>query len=90
VDSAFNWKPEQSLLQKLTDLARQTGQSPEIIVTEAVMLYVEKQLKKPTIEKIVLSERDWDIMVTGLQNPPEANEALKAAIKEHQEKYGKW
>jgi uncharacterized protein (DUF1778 family) len=90
VDSAFNWKPEQTLLQKLTDLARQTGQSPEIIVTEAVKLYVEKQLEKSTIEEIVLSERDWDIVVTALENPPEANEALKAAIKEHQDKYGKW
>ena len=29
-------------------------------------------------------------MVSALENPPEANEALKAAIKEHQEKYGKW
>jgi uncharacterized protein (DUF1778 family) len=53
-------------------------------------LYLKKQSEKPVIEKIVLSERDWDIMVTTLENPPEANEALKAAIKEHQDKYGKW
>lgn len=90
MDSAFNWKPEQTLLQKLSDLARQTGQAPEIIVTEAVKLYVEKQLEKSMTEEIVLSERDWDIMMTALENPTEANEALKAAIIEHQEKYGKW
>jgi uncharacterized protein (DUF1778 family) len=41
-------------------------------------------------EEIVLSERNWDIFVSALDNPPEANEALKAAITEHQEKYGKW
>lgn len=40
-------------------------------------------------EQIVLSDRDWDVFVLGLENPPEPNEALKAAIKEHQEKYGK-
>lgn len=43
-----------------------------------------------TPEEIVLSERDWDIFVSALENPPSPNEALKAAIKEHQEKYGKW
>ncbi|WP_017721021.1 type II toxin-antitoxin system TacA family antitoxin [Kamptonema formosum] len=44
----------------------------------------------PEPESIVLSERDWDIFVSALENPPEPNEALKAAIKENQEKYGKW
>ncbi|MBR8838985.1 MAG: DUF1778 domain-containing protein [Stigonema ocellatum SAG 48.90 = DSM 106950] len=43
-----------------------------------------------TPEKIVLSERDWDIFVSALENPPEPNEALKAAIKEYHEEYGKW
>lgn len=41
-------------------------------------------------EQIVLSNRDWDLFVSVLENPPEPNETLKAAIKEHQEKYGKW
>lgn len=44
----------------------------------------------PEIEKIVLSEQDWEIVTSALENPPEPNEALKAAIKEYQEKYGKW
>jgi uncharacterized protein (DUF1778 family) len=44
----------------------------------------------PEVEQIVLSERDWEIFASAIENPPEPNEALKAAIKEHQEKYGKW
>ncbi len=40
--------------------------------------------------KMVLSERDRDIFMAALENPPEPNEALKAAAKRHQEKYGKW
>ncbi len=89
MESTFNWKPEQTLLQKLIDFARQTGQSPEIIVTEAVKLYLEHS-EKQSIEEITLSERDWDIVVSALENPPSANQALKAAIREHQQKYGKW
>ncbi|MGK7901931.1 MAG: DUF1778 domain-containing protein [Hormoscilla sp.] len=44
----------------------------------------------PEPEPIVLSDRDWEIFSSALLNPPAANEALKAAIKEHQEEYGKW
>jgi uncharacterized protein (DUF1778 family) len=44
----------------------------------------------PEPEKIVRSERDWEIFREAIENPPEPNEVLKAAIKEHQEKYGKW
>ena len=44
----------------------------------------------PEIEQIVLSDRDWEIFASAIENPPEPNEALKAAIKEYQEEYGKW
>ncbi len=44
----------------------------------------------PPPEEIILSERDWEIFVSALENPPEPKEALKAAFKKHQEKYGKW
>jgi uncharacterized protein (DUF1778 family) len=40
----------------------------------------------PEPEKIVLKERDWEIFREAVENPPEPNEALKAAIKDHQEK----
>lgn len=43
MDSTFDWKPEQTLLEKLINLARQRGESPESIVSEAVMLYIETQ-----------------------------------------------
>lgn len=41
-------------------------------------------------EKMILSERDMDLFMATLENPPQPNEALKAAIKNHQKKYGKW
>ncbi len=44
----------------------------------------------PEPEPIVLSDRGWEIFESALLSPPAANEALKAAIKEHQEEYGKW
>ncbi|GJD18627.1 hypothetical protein RIVM261_035830 [Rivularia sp. IAM M-261] len=90
MEYTFSWKPESTLLQKLIIFAESTGKVPEEVVTEAVKLYLEKQPEKPVVEKIVLSERDWNIMVSALENPPEANEALRKAIKEHQEEYGEW
>jgi uncharacterized protein (DUF1778 family) len=39
--------------------------------------------------KVVLSERDSEIFLAAMENPPLANEELKAAIKEHIEEYGK-
>ena len=91
MDLTINWKPEQNLLQKLIDLANQTGQSPEIIINEAVKQYLENQPEKHRTEEIVLSERDWNILVSALYNPPEANPVLKAAIKEEQsQSFHKW
>jgi hypothetical protein len=43
MDSAFNWQPEQGLLEQLVTLARRKGQSPEAIVNEAVTLYLDTQ-----------------------------------------------
>lgn len=40
MEQTFNWKPEQSLLEKLITLANQKGQSPEAIITEAVRQYI--------------------------------------------------
>lgn len=47
MESTFNWKPEQTLLEKVTNLASQRGQSPESIVSEAVKVYLETQLLEP-------------------------------------------
>lgn len=40
MEQTFNWKPEQSLLEKVITLANQKGQSPEAIITEAVRQYI--------------------------------------------------
>ncbi len=41
-------------------------------------------------DSIILSEKDWDVLTSALENPPEVNEALQSAISEDQEQYGKW
>jgi predicted transcriptional regulator len=43
VKSTFNWNPEQTLLEKLINLASKRGQSPESIISEAVKSYLEIQ-----------------------------------------------
>ena len=37
------------------------------------------------MEKIYLSERDWEFLMEALENPPEPNEALKALMRENYE-----
>ena len=50
MEQTFNWQPEQSLLEKLTALARQRGQSPEAIITEAVRQYLAAATVKRTTD----------------------------------------
>jgi uncharacterized protein (DUF1778 family) len=40
-------------------------------------------------EKLILSERDWDLFVSMLENPPEPETALSSAIEKFREKYEK-
>lgn len=44
----------------------------------------------PELDKILLNEKDWETFIAAIENPSEPNEALKRAIEEHQENYGKW
>lgn len=60
----IHWKPEKSLLEKLTAIARQRGQSPEALVTEAVTLYVEAQ-------PLETSNIDSDPLVGLFAGPPD-------------------
>jgi uncharacterized membrane-anchored protein len=46
--ATLNWKPEQTLLQQLNELAQQQGQSPEEIITQAVTLYLKSQMQSST------------------------------------------
>ena len=47
-----------------------------------------EEIQEP--EAIVASDSDWEIIESAILNPPAANEALQAAINEHQQEYGKW
>lgn len=38
-------------------------------------------------DKLVLSDRDWDLFVSLMENPPEPCEALKSAMREYLEEY---
>lgn len=42
-----------------------------------------------TYERLVLSNRDRDLFLSVMENPPELKGKLKAAIDEYREKYGK-
>ena len=37
--------------------------------------------------QLVLSDRDWELFVSLMENPPEPNEALKSAMREYLEEY---
>lgn len=39
-------------------------------------------------ERLVLSNRDRDLFMSVMENPPELNGKLKSAIKKYREKYG--
>ncbi len=39
-------------------------------------------------EKLVLSDRDRDLFLSKIENPPELNEKLKSAIGQYLDKYG--
>jgi uncharacterized protein (DUF1778 family) len=40
-------------------------------------------------EKLILSDRDRDLFMSVMENPPELQGKLKTAIKKYREKYGK-
>lgn len=42
-----------------------------------------------THERLVLSNRDRDLFISVMENPPELKGKLKAAIDKYREKYGK-
>lgn len=50
MEQTFNWKPEQLLMEKLIAIARQRGESPEAIVTEAVRQYLAATTAKRTTD----------------------------------------
>lgn len=56
----------------------------EYLLEVALKLAEDPPLKPETI---VLSERDWEIVTSAIENPPELNPNLKAAIKRYREKY---
>lgn len=48
--SQVQWNPEPTLLEELTRLAQNRGQTPEAIITEAVLLYLQMQVPAKTVE----------------------------------------
>ena len=39
----FEWKPEPIILEQLIHLAQRQGRSPEAVITQAVILYLQSQ-----------------------------------------------
>lgn len=53
--TTFNWQPEPTLLEQLITLAQQQGQSPEAIVTQAVISYLQAQTSPNDLSPIQAS-----------------------------------
>lgn len=68
--------------QQLINAARRAKQ--EIAEGKAKPLAEEIPLQP---EVIVLSEKDWEIVTSAIENPPKLNPRLKAAIKHYKEEY---
>lgn len=49
--TTFEWKPEPTLLEQLITLAQQQGRSPEAIVTQAVISYLQTQLSSKDLSQ---------------------------------------
>lgn len=43
MSAVFDWEPNKKLLDRLTTVARERGESPESLVTEAVILFLDTQ-----------------------------------------------
>lgn len=74
--------------QTLEKAAALAGVSLNVYLLQQVIYAAEKKIASP--EQIVLSERDWNLFTSTLENPPEPSKNLKSAIKKHQDQYGKW
>ncbi|MCU0542725.1 MAG: DUF1778 domain-containing protein [Oscillatoriaceae cyanobacterium Prado104] len=56
----------------------------EYLLQVALNLAEEVQLKP---ERLVLSEANWEIVTSAIENPPELNSKLKAAIARYRQEY---
>ena len=74
--------------QTLEKAAALAGVTLNTYLLQQVIYAAEKKIAFP--EQIVLSERDWKLLTSTLENPPEPSKTLKSAIKKHQDQYGKW
>lgn len=73
--------------EKLEKAAAITGLNlSDYVIHQALVAAIEHI---DTYGKMVLSTRDSEIFLAALENPPEPPEALRAAVKEHLEEYGK-
>jgi uncharacterized protein (DUF1778 family) len=85
-------KIELTLSQADKEILEKAAAAKSMNLGEYLLEIALNAAKQPPleVEQIVLSDRDWEIFASAIENPPEPNPALKAAIKEHQEKYGNW
>ncbi|MGL5064809.1 MAG: DUF1778 domain-containing protein [Microcoleus sp.] len=85
-------KIELTISQADKEILEKAAAAKSMSLGEYLLEIALNAAKKPPleVEQIVLSDRDWEIFASAIENPPEPNEALKSAIENHQEKYGKW
>lgn len=52
--STLNWQPESNLEEQIISLSEKTGKSPEAIITEAVLVYLESR----RVQKAAYNEKN--------------------------------
>ncbi len=73
--------------EKLRKIASLKGISINEFLTQIILNETKKIDNSLIIEEINLSEKDWEIVTSAIENPPEINSKLKQAIEQYKEQY---
>lgn len=86
-ESRIDLRLNQEQKKTLEKAAALMGMSVSSYVLSQSLAAANKDLA--THETLVLSDRDRDIFLSLLENPPEPSERLKSAMQKYQDKYEK-
>jgi uncharacterized protein (DUF1778 family) len=79
----FDIEVSYSVKEMLTKAAEIDGCSLTALIVQAAIDKAREILKNH--QEIVLSPKEWNSLMTTLENPPLPNEALKAALEDYQD-----
>lgn len=77
--STLNWQPAPLLIEQILQLAQQRGQSPETILTEAVLQYLETQ---PTLSNPQLNPASSDPLIGLFSSSPDLSTRAEEILEQ--------